>query len=132
MPRIPDKTLTSTEFRERLAQADEYSRANNLDLWAARIVWIGLIYNALGAKRFAERRSDYQGSQAWACYTRLVEAGVFIENSPREGIAGAQGVEPWESDPLRWFDDLCRIAAGEPVPANFPVLPGQKVQRKTR
>lgn len=129
MPRIADKDLATNAFKEFIAQADRYAAKNNLDMWAARVVWIGLVFNTLGVKRFAERRSDYRSSKAWACYTRLVETGIFIENDPQEGISWNAGTGPWEEDPLRWFDDLTRVAAGGPVPEGLPVNPGRPVLR---
>lgn len=132
MPRIADKDLTSKVFRTRLSEADDYAAKKGLDVWATRVVWIGLLFNALGAKRFAERRSNYRESKAWACYSRLVEVGVFVENEPQEGISWTSGTEPWESDSLRWFDDLVRIAAGGLVPKGFPVNKGRPVVRQTQ
>jgi hypothetical protein len=130
MPRLADKDLTSKTFRTHIAAVDAYAEAVGLDVWAARVAWIGLVYNTLGAKRFAERRSNYQTSRAWACYTRLVETGVFVEHEPREGITWDPGCEPWESDPLRWFNDVAKIAAGGAVPKEFPVNRGREVARR--
>lgn len=132
MPRIADNVLTSNEFRARLAEADAYAAKHNLDIWATRVAWIGLVYNTLGAKRFAERRSNYRESKAWACYTRLVETGVFVEHEPGEGITWEHGIEPWESDSLRWFTDVVRIAMGGAVPQGFPVNRGRAVSRQTQ
>ncbi len=127
MPRIPDHELTSEDFKKVIQEADTHSQDNMLDLWGSRVVWVALKFNTLGAKRFAERRANYRSSQAWLCYTRLVEAGVFVEEP--EGITWTPGAEPWESDPLQWYADLVRIAGGGDVPG-LPVNPGRTVARR--
>lgn len=117
MPR-PDNLLKTPEFKTNLLQADNHAASNDLPLWPTRIVWVGLIHNVSVAKRFAQRRSNYKDSKAWACYTRLVDTGVFSEEP--EGLVYTEGVEPWESDPMLWLDTLIRIADGAEPPEHLP------------
>jgi hypothetical protein len=130
MPRLPDSFLTSDQFKARVAEADEYASANSLDKWATRIAWIGLVFNALAARRFAQRRSQYQVSRAWHCYTNLIDAGLFSEDP--EGIAYTP-TEPYEGQPLLWFDTVVRIADGMAAPQGLPSLvPGWDSPPKLR
>lgn len=119
MPRLTDEVLKSQAFKVRLHEADEYAAKAGLDGWATRIVWVGLVYGPLGAKRFAQRRSGYVNSFAWECYSNLVNAGIFSE-AP-EGVVYDETPE-YETDEgvMEWFDTLCRIAEGEVVPKGFP------------
>ena len=112
MPRLSDEFLRSAEFRVRLHEADEYAGRAGLDVWPVRIVWVGLVFGTLGARRFSQRRGNYRSSRAWSCYCNLVESGIFSE-SP-EGLIYVE--EPrYETNEgvMEWFDLVCRIANGE-------------------
>jgi len=119
MPRIPDKTLTTPTFRKHLENIDRHARENHLDKWPARIVWIGLVYNVLVARRFAQRRPNHHTSRAWEAYTNLVDAGVFSETP--EGIVYEETPQ-YETDEgvSLWLNTLIHIAEGMPVPSGFP------------
>lgn len=120
MPRLSDSFLRSDEFKVRLTEADTHAKAHDLDKWGTRIVWVGLVYGPLGAKRFAQRRSHYTTSRAWRCYCNLVDAGLFSEEP--EGIVYDE-TPKYETDEgvMLWFDTLCRIAEGGiPIPNDLP------------
>jgi len=116
-PRASDVLIQSQVFREHVAQAEKYAADHDLDPWAATIVWVCLGHGVLLARRFAMRRSNFRRSRAWACYQNLVQVGIFSEEP--DGIIW-EPVEPWLSDSMLWFDDLCRIATGAAVPTGFP------------
>jgi hypothetical protein len=119
MPRIPDSTLTAPTFKKHLKNIDRYAEEHHLDKWAARIAWIGLVYNVLVARRFAQRRPHHQTSQAWTAYTNLLKAGVFSEEP--EGIVYEETPQ-YETDEgvALWLNTLIHIAEGLPVPTGFP------------
>jgi hypothetical protein len=121
MPRPPltDDVLRSDAFKDRLREADDYAATAGLDRWAARIVWVGLVYNVKSCKRYAKRRGNHEESMAWAFYCNLVNAGLFSEEP--EGIVYEETPE-YETDDgvMMWLDTLCRVAEGEEVPDGLP------------
>ena len=124
MPRLTDAFLKSAAFKTRLQEADDYADKAGLDRWAVRIVWVGLVFNVLGAKRFAQRRSAYTESLPWVFYCNLIDAGLFSEEP--EGIIYDE-TPKYETDEgvMEWFDTLCRVAEGEAVPEGLPHIWGE-------
>lgn len=119
MPKLTDDYLKGPIFKEVMGKADSHAEQNGFDKWATRVAWTGLFYGPLGARRYAQRRSNYQTSKAWSCYQNLIKAGVFCEEP--EGIAWTEGVEPWTSDEILWLNTLVLIAEGNKPPKGFPV-----------
>ena len=116
MPRISPREFKSLPFKSRLAEADDYSEIHELDKWGCRIVWLSLVYGPLAARQFAAKNN--LKSKAWRRFKRLQDVGI-ISLDP-EGIAWADGVEPWDSDPMGWFNTLVRVSAGGPLPPSLP------------
>ena len=115
MPRLADTDLRSPRFKTVIQEADVYAETTGLDKWATRVFWITLKYSPLAARQYASKQN--RASPAWARYSRLVEVGLIIENP--EGVAWLEGVEPWTSDSLLWFDTITRIAAGAIPPQDL-------------
>lgn len=119
MPRLSDQYLISGTFKEVLAKADAYAEQNGFEKWATRVVWIGLFYNVLAAKRYVQKLGG-RTPLAQKSYQNLIKKGVFCE-SP-EGIVWQEGVEPWHSDEVLWLNTVILIASGSRPPKGFPVL----------
>jgi hypothetical protein len=111
MNRPVDDLLKSDEFKAKIAAIDQHAVSFGLDLWAARIVWVGLAYNMTVLTRYARRRKDYETSEAWVAYTRIIDSGIFSLDP--EGIC----YEPkpkWEdgAGPHDWLNALIVVASG--------------------
>jgi len=112
-----DSYLRCEKFKERLAQADRIAHGLGGDRWAARIGWVLVTEGSLVAKRFAQRRSKYKESRAWACYCRLVDAGVAADG--QQGFYDDPDDPAW-ANPMKWLLGILSIAAGEGIPEGFP------------
>jgi hypothetical protein len=115
-PKKPMVDLKSPEFKVRITQADSTAKERGLDRWGARIVWVVLSCGPRTAHRYASKSS--KNSQAWKRWSRLTELGIISEHP--EGVVWDEGVEPWESDPMLWFDTLVEVSAGKEPPVNLP------------
>lgn len=112
----PNFDLSSPTFKIVIAAADTYAATHDLDKWGARVLWVALSISPRAARRYASKHN--LSSPAWARFTRLVEVGLLLIDP--EGIAWDEGAEPWQSDPLHWFDTIVRVAAGAEPPPNLP------------
>lgn len=113
--------LSKAPFKARIKEADAYSKTHGTDKWGTRVVWIALTFGPKMAKRYGSKHN--LSSPPHARVTRLLELGIFVIE-PKEGIAYTKGQEPWESDPMLWFNTIIAASAGGQLPAGFPtVLP---------
>lgn len=108
--------LKSREFKAVIAAADETAKERGLDKWGARMVWVCLACGVRGARRYASKNNTQ--SPAWKRYHRLLRLGLISEEPA--GVVWDEGVEPWQSDPMGWFDTLVNLSVAGRPPASLP------------
>lgn len=98
-------------LRLRRAQADAYAAANNLDMWGTRVAWFALSEGVPTARRLCSKYN--KSSQAWLAYSRLRDAGLFLDSGEEIGIA-YNPQRLWEEGdgPLLWLNALAQVGAG--------------------
>jgi hypothetical protein len=105
-------------LRLRRAEADAYSRANNLDRWGVRVAWFITREGVDFARRFCMKFN--MRSPARACYMNLLKAGLIVEG-PKSGLVYNK-MPKWEKGdgPLLWLRAVAHVATGgKPDPDLF-------------
>lgn len=117
-PVPPVKTMTSnnmTSLPIRRAEADEYSRPRNLDMWGMRVAWFVVREGVTWARRACAKYNKQ--SPAWRGYQNLLIAGLIVEG-PEGGLVYDE-MPKWENGdgPLLWLEAVAHVASGgDPAP----------------
>ena len=117
-----DQFLKTEEFKTFIAHVDRWGAEHSRNSWGNRMAWVALASGIKVAKRYAQRRTLYQESPAWAAYNHLLDFGIFSEDP--EGLVYEPEHDKWGDDlnPHAWMEVIVDAADGQEPPADFPRL----------